>query len=280
MKRYWVIVVLIMLTSTVWAQRYDIFKCSDGVMIKYAVSSDWKSANRRDNVDLADMVQIPEGGLLVIHEISNNRLYKSTGSGEFTVKEFIDAAKAEAANIVKLLNNEIAQRKNAGGGQLYSSVGAVVRGDAQAENMRYDSLCSALLYAAQQTTYKGSGQLNVVAVESGDGEVNFEFSNNGETPLFVNILRFDKISSKYNLCYVFEQSHNVHGIIVDGGGNCRVEEFAFAMSDNDNYIYIPFGTTEPFDSKMLQLLIQRGSKTKVKKIKASNVVIGTALSFN
>ena len=177
MKRYWVIVVLIMLSSTVWAQRYDIFKCSEGVQVMRAASSNWVGANRRDDLELTDRVQIPEDGSLVIHEKSNNRLYKSTGSGEFTVKEFIDAAKAEAANIVKLLNNEIAQRKNADGGQLYLTVGAVVRGDAQAENMRYDSLCSALLYAAQQTTYKGSGQLNVVAVESGDGEVNFEFSN-------------------------------------------------------------------------------------------------------
>lgn len=277
MKRILITLLALAICSPLTAQRFSIFKCSDGVAIKKRNSTEWVDAVRRDNISLLDVVNIPAGGNIAILDATSNRIYKLSKAGESTIKLLIDDARNEADNIAKLLNSEIQQSRGGASTSSYSSYGAMQRGDGN--DARYEALCNALIYVAlnDSSSSKCDISANIIVVES--NEIAFEFENNSNNNLYFNILRYEPHTGKFSICYTFERNSGIEGYIVSAQGRRTIQETIFANDINTTIYYIPFATKEPIDSRQLQLQLQGHDSSTAKFIKLDSVMIGNSIKL-
>lgn len=277
MKRILITLLALAICSPLTAQRFSIFKCSEGVAIKKRNSTEWVDAVRRDNVSLLDVVNIPAGGNIAILDATSNRIYKSSKTGESAIKLLIDDARNEADNIALLLNSEIQQSRSGASTSSYSSYGAMQRGDGN--DARYEALCNALIYVAlnDSSSSKCDISANIIVVES--NEIAFEFENNSNNNLYFNILRYEPHTGKFSICYTFERNSGIEGYIVGAQGRRTIQETIFANDINTTIYYIPFATKEPIDSRQLQLQLQGHDSSTAKFIKLDSVMIGNSIKL-
>lgn len=279
MKRILITLLALAICSPLTAQRFSIFKCSEGVAIKKRNSAEWVDAVRRDNISLLDIVNIPAGGNIAILDATSNRIYKLSKAGESTIKLLIDDARNEADNITKLLNSEIQQSRGGYSTNTYSSYGAIQRGNG--DDTYYEALCNTLIYTAinGRNSLHSNISANIIFVES--DEIAFEFENQNEDDLYFNILRYEPMTGKFSICYTFERNSGIEGYIVGAQGRRTIQETIFANDINTTIYYIPFATKEPIDSRQLQLQLQlQGHDSSTAKfIKLDSVMIGNSIKL-
>lgn len=277
MKRILITLLALAICSPLTAQRFSIFKCSEGVAIKKRNSTEWVDAVRRDNISLLDVVNIPAGGNIAILDATSNRIYKLSKAGESTIKLLIDDARNDADNIAKLLNSEIQQSRGGASTSSYSSYGAMQRGDGN--DARYEALCNALIYVAlnDSSSSKCDISANIIVVES--NEIAFEFENNSNNNLYFNILRYEPHTGKFSICYTFERNSGIEGYIVAANSRRLIMESIFAQDNEATVHYIPFATTEPIDGKLLQLNLQKFDASQLRKIETPThiAIIGNTI---
>lgn len=277
MKRILITLLALAICSPLTAQRFSIFKCSEGVAIKKRNSTEWVDAVRRDNISLLDVVNIPAGGNIAILDATSNRIYKLSKAGESTIKLLIDDARNEADNIAKLLNSEIQQSRGGCSTSTYSSYGAIQRGNG--DDTYYEALCNTLIY----TAINGHNSLdcnisaNIIFVES--DEIAFEFENQNEDDLYFNILRYEPHTGKFSICYTFERNSEIEGYIVAANSRRLIMESIFAQDNEATIHYIPFATTEPIDGKLLQLNLQKFDASQLRKVETPThiAIIGNTI---
>lgn len=276
MKRIVITLLALMLCCPLMAQRFSVFKCSEGVTIKKRNSTEWTTVARRDNISLLDVVKIPNGGSIAILDATSNRIYKSTKAGESTLKLLIDNARNEADNIAKLLNSEIQQSRNGASASAYSSYGAMQRGDNDATI--YTTLCNALISAAL-TNNSASSEISASIITIDNDEIAFEVENRSDINLYFNILRYEPTTGKFSLCYTFERNSGIEGYLVGAKSKRSLHETIFAHDTNTTIHYIPFATKEPIDSRLLQLNLQKfdTARLETKDTVSDIVIIGNTI---
>lgn len=277
MKRILITLLALAICSPLTAQRFSIFKCSEGVAIKKRNSTEWVDAVRRDNISLLDVVNIPAGGNIAILDATSNRIYKLSKAGESTIKLLIDDARNEADNIAKLLNSEIQQSRGGCSTSTYSSYGAIQRGND--DDTYYEALCNTLIYTAinGRNSLHSNISANIIFVES--DEIAFEFENQNEDDLYFNILRYEPMTGKFSICYTFERDSGIEGYIVGANSRRLIMESIFAQDNEATVHYIPFATTEPIDGKLLQLNLQKFDASQLRKVETPThiAIIGNTI---
>lgn len=276
MKRYLFLIIIVILGQTLYAQKYSIYKCSDGVMIKHLNSTEWESCKKRDNLSLVDLIRIPENSSIVILDKTTNRLYKNSTEGEKKVKSIIDESIENANKVVKLLNSEIVQNTKSDNSNSYSSYGSIVRGDDEEVNALHMSICNYLIAVSRSNDLCTADDLIVRLKEDSLDEITFEFTNNTDKVLFVNVIRINS-RSEFSLCYVFDQDTQIEGCMLGAKSNKKITEYVFAKDTDENVTYIPFGTTFAYDSKLLQLLLQSNNEISSETIVNDEIIVGNAI---
>lgn len=277
MKQSLLTLFALIICSPLIAQRFSIFKCSEGVTIKKRNSTEWVEAVRRDNISLLDIVKIPIGGNIAILDATSNRIYKSSKVGESKLKLLIDEARDEANNIARLLNSEIQQSRTGASANTYSSYGAMQRGEG--DYTHYEALCNALIYAVIKgdNSTKSDISANIIVVES--DEIAFEFENRSNYNLYFNVLRHKPQTGEFSLCYTFEHNSGIDGYIVAANSRRSIMESIFAQNTEATIHYIPFATKEPIDGNLLQLQLQSFDISTAKFLTLDFAIIGKIIKI-
>lgn len=235
---------------------YRIFKTTEGVTLSNR-EVDGVTVYKRMEVELGDMLHIPQGGKVAILDSNTKQIYYSNSVGDVRVVKIVVDAKKQADEGITAINRQIeasiSERKQSG--YTYAVQGATYRGegvDSQTLQV-YAALCQVL---EKREVGKEKNMLRL-ALKGDDMSFHFSLTNLGKKPLFVNVLR---LGEKPHVCIQIGHSTGTPYLLLDAESSRETTEISFARLPDAQEEYLLFGSEIPFDSQQLQRLFNEGKR--------------------
>lgn len=239
---------------------YEVYKATGRVEIY--VNDGWAALSRKDSVVLKDRLRLADSSRVGILDNTSMRIYYSEKVGEQTVAGIISSAKKNSDGIVRQMNRQIKEAMTGEEkGISYSSVGASHRG--LEENDFTESLYSFLAGIIEKGDFcvaADDSTLVLHKVQIDDGEFSFSIENRNDCPLCVNVLAMDRDSGRNTLCFDVGYSYDEPYLIVPSQSIATVSQYVFSETREPDTCYLLFATEEPFDTQMLQMLINNDAE--------------------
>lgn len=251
---------------------YEIFKIEGTVKMK--VEGEWSPAERRKKVSLRNLVQVSEGSRIGLLETSSGRIYYMAEPGTYTVAKLISEARKQADAHIKEVNSRVAKAVAEKGDNRhsYAIAGAVHRGtgsdDAaivshtqavyEALVRQFSSIDNGKKRHAPKQDIKLSWQSS-----ASDGSQTPRFENLSANPLYFTLLRIvAKSPISVEVITRFGKESGIPSLLVASGGAEPLTDYLFAAEVQQATEWILIASDNPFDSQLLQQLLQRNTPTQ------------------
>lgn len=178
------------------AQNYTVYSLTKGVQVE----SGGKTVAASEGMALkpSDMLIIPSGGTVAIHDKASGDIYTSVSTGRVSVTKLkIEATRSasnKAGNILTGVNARFGSSKGTSGGRVYVEKGMVNRSlavyDPDGDNVEMNT-ATLSRYIAAQLAARVSDSLPVPVNygPKGDSGLFFRLENSLEYPVYFNVLR-------------------------------------------------------------------------------------------
>lgn len=255
MRIFFLLFMLLGFFFPVQAESYRIFNNSAHVEVR--IDNVWFPAKKRMSLRLFDWVRIPEGETLSILEESTRRIYVAVESGEYRVSQVIQAAKSRADRLISDVNREIkrAIMEQQGTEYSYNTVGVSHRGPSDSNYTKAVYAALKVLDMEDVNLEGGIKQLCLSIHVNEDGSGHFVLANETDNVLYVNIFYRNSITRKGLLCFPVGNSGNDPCVVLAPQTIREMPEYTFEVKEMEGCLFL-FGTNEPFDVQMLQLLLE------------------------
>lgn len=255
MKRLFLSILLLflMLTSSMATGRYAVFKISGDVKLKQ--TEVWTVPVLRMEVTFRDQFLLGEQSRLGIVDKETHRIYYTDKKGKRNVAQIISEAKKQAEEVTGLVNKQI-RSSFKGDSHRMQVAGASYRGmtdDAETQAV-YASIRKALTKNASIIT---NDRLLLEKINSIEESVSFfRITNSMDLPVYVNILDCSK--EHPSLCFNLGYTYDEPFLLIAPGKPIDIRQFLFADIEDKND-YLLFASEFPFDTQVLQLLLDKNA---------------------
>lgn len=255
-----------------WAQgSYSFFKIEGNVKVK--AEGIWRQAERRGKANLRDLLQIADGSRVGLLDEGSGRIFYSTTAGTYSVAKLIAEARKQSDRHLLEVNSRVTKAisEQAQAGHSYAISGAIHRGDgadSQPIAKQTEALYEALLLQLSQQR-ESKQRLSVVQDvkltwqrDSAEDALSPLVENQSETPLYCTLLRRTSSgSSSVTVMTRFGKESGTPSLLVPPGQVERVPGYLFSAEGHQPADWLLIASESPFDSQLLQQLIQRNAST-------------------
>lgn len=205
MKRL-LIVLITALPFVMCAQgNYEITNIRGNVTLLRDGAKKWEKARVFMSVSLNDVLSVPSGGEVEIHERSTGRIDVSSKSGKVSVQNrILDARKARQSTFATM-HGELMKKikKQNQTSRPMVSYAAVSRGenDTIIADL-YDSIYANILYIEQNNIHSERKEFTVEKIHLGENSFSVRTTNNSDRLLYFNIVRMEE--ANIEVCYYLD----------------------------------------------------------------------------
>lgn len=251
--------------ATIQAQKYQIFRYSNGVKMYH--NNQWTQAQRRAPLLLSDSIAIENGGFCTLLNTQTNQLFDVKKSGKFSLKKAIDATMRESSNIITQTTQNIANSvASTGKANNYNIYGATMRAEEstiQTNKSLANQLSKLIADINQGKSIKPSKNLSLQRTISNDS-FTFTIQNNANRPYVFNILRIPKQGTP-TFCFNLDKTDSEYFFLLIGANSTlTLNQVSFYL---DDATYILIATEDIFDPTWVaNAIAATPSKEKTKKV--------------
>ena len=255
-----------------WSQgSYSFFKIEGNVKVK--AEGIWRPAERRGKAHLRDQLQIAEGSRVGLLDEGSGRIFYSTTAGTYTVAKLIAEARKQSDHHLLEVNSRVtkAVSEQVQAGHSYAITGAIHRGegaDSQPMAKQTEALYEALLLKLSQHRERKRAVTVVHDVkltwqrDSADDVLSPLIENQSKAPLYCTLLRRTSSGSlPVTVVTRFGKESGTPSLLVPPGQAAQVPGYLFAAEGHQPADWLLIASELPFDSQLLQQLIQRNAPT-------------------
>lgn len=277
MKTY-IICILILFTSLLQAQNYQVFRFTGDV--KVYKDQLWTQPERRMTISFTDSIDIPNNrSSLSLLNSTNNQIIEIKKMGKHSAKKIIDATVQESANILAYTTQNIAKSVSSNNKkQNYNIYGATMRADLYTMGTNQDianQIESLISNISKGEIPKSSKLISIEKKSISEGIIGFNIINKSDKPYVVNILRIPEIGYP-TFCFNFDKTNSEYFFaLISPNSTTSFTQVQF-LEDNSTYVLV--ATEEIFDSTWVEhYLRNRQKNTKNKTSKKIKVYFFTIL---
>ena len=270
------ICLIINLNEAAWSQTgYSIFKVEGCVKIQS--NGHWRSAERRSQVNLRDLLQLAEGSRVGLLEQESGRIYYATTVGTHTIAKLIANARKQSDRHLMEVNNRVAKAitDKDQQGYSYAITGATHRGegaDSQPIAQQTEALYAALRLhlLPEKQSKRGVKVLHDIRLtwqtDSSEETLTPVAANPSSSPLYFTLLRRMSADAAipYSVATRFGKSSGTPSLFLPAGQMEPIPSYQYVAKGHQPSDWLLIAADFPFDSQLLQQLLQRNAPTKAK----------------
>lgn len=237
----------LMAAASVSADRYEVFKLT-GSPVKVSASGQ-QALSKRTPLKPSDKVRIPTGASLSILDTSNGAIYSSDQPTDpISVAAFVVAMKKKAKKHTSALISVLSSKK---GNPAQKTLGASFRGNDGNWSPVDVAVAERLLGPATLAEYPDL-QLQVVR-DPEDASYHFKIVNKSGNLLWANV--YDPEARR--LMIKDAAYEEIHALMLPPDSELDLAEYVFASDADAPRQFMLVTSTEPFDTGLVQLLLDR-----------------------
>lgn len=244
-------------------------------------------ARPREALTLQTLVDIPSDGHIAVLNNDTRAIFRSIGTGRFSVAALISEARRQSDATIKRTISEIkndTNHKNGGtnnkpqGGCFRNTPNSTGSADKHGRNqvgrngipdddMAFDYRVAQIISHAILSGYRSEDSpLSYRRVYSADSSYVYAITSTAEEPLYVNIAIVSPTSSR--LLFTTQSAPYQSCLMVSKGENI-IDAFEFYGGENENFVLI--ATDIPFDVRTVDTLLRKGLRSSTKVLIPSDI---------
>lgn len=251
LSRFHILGLLLLLTSTLQASTYRIYKIEGDVRI--LKNDKWVTPQASQELSVRDQFMIGSQGRLGIVVNETHRIYYTVSCGKQNVAQIISAARKQSDRIASNMHKQLVDNKQQKGSSL-PVFGGVNRGSMQ-EDTATELVYATIYQYIQERSHRSDTQITAEKVVDGDSYY-FKASNYTDKPLYANVIRLPLTSNEHpQVCMEVGYTMNEPFLIMGPQQETSWSGYSF-LCEEPRRQYLLFASEQPYDCQALQMMLR------------------------
>ena len=268
LSRFHILGLLLLLTGTLQASTYRIYKMEGDVRI--LKNDKWVTPQASQELSVRDQFMIGSQGRLGIVVNETHRIYYTVSCGKQNVAQIISAARKQSDRIASNMHKQLVDNKQQKGSSL-PVFGGVNRGSMQ-ENTTTELVYATIYQYIQERSHRSDTQITAEKVVDGDSYY-FKASNHTGKPLYANVIRLPLTPDEHpQVCMEVGYTMNEPFLIMGPQQETSWSGYSF-LCEEPRRQYLLFASEQPYDCQALQMMLRTMSPPELSSDNGTKVYL-------